>query len=107
MNRHETPRSRSRGCGATLCYGCLCNTCANSVELSLQYFTVEEAVEPCFNCDECRYCDGSSDKSCQWNDACSRYIEAQKAFEAKAREVERRAQVRRAGFIIIEGGQKT
>lgn len=90
--------------GASPCYGCLCETCANSVELSMEYFTVGEAVEPCFNCDECRYYDGSSSKSCRWNDICSRYIEAQKAFEARARVAERKAKAIRATFRIIKGG---
>lgn len=96
-------RQRGSG-GVTHCYGCLCETCANSVELSMEYFTVGEAAEPCFNCDECRYYDGSSGKSCRWNGTCSRYIEAQKAFEARAREVERKAKAIRATFRIIKGG---
>jgi len=93
-----------RGFGATYCYGCLCDTCANSVELLAWYVTIGEAVEPCFSCDECRHYDGDTGKSSQWRDTCPYHIEAKKATEARARELERRAQVIRSTFKIIKGG---
>lgn len=86
-----------RGCGATHCYGCVCDTCANSVELLSWYTTIGEASEPCFSCDECRHYDGDIRKRSQWRDACPRHIEAKKAIEA-------RAQAARAKFKVIKGG---
>ncbi len=96
---------RMRGCGATHCYGCLCDTCANSVELLSWYMTIGECVEPCFSCDECRHYDGDLHKPDQWHGTCPRHIEAKKAIEARAREVERRAQAVRATFKVIKGGR--
>lgn len=86
-----------RGCGATHCYGCVCDTCANSAELPSWYVTIGEASEPCFSCDECRYYDGGGKKRSQWRDACPRYIEAAKV-------IEHRAQAARAKFKVIKGG---
>jgi len=98
-----------RGRGAYLCSGCVCDTCANSVELLPWYMTIGEAVEPCFSCDECRQYD--EEKSDQWRDSCPRHIEAQKVIEAREREKERRAQAAdkraqaiRATFEVIKGG---
>lgn len=109
--RQQTDSSRKRGCGATHCYGCLCDTCANSVELLSWYFTAGEVEEPCFTCDECRHYDGDMGKRDQWHGTCPRYIEAQKAAEARKRELERRAEAEekraqdiRATFKIIKGG---
>lgn len=103
--------SRERGCGATHCYGCLCDTCANSVELLSWYFTPGETTEPCFSCDECRHYDGDLRKRDQWHGTCPRHIEAKKAVEARKRELERRAEAEdkraqaiRATFKIIKGG---
>lgn len=111
MERPKETGGRVRGCGATYCYGCLCDTCANSVELLSWYVTIGEASEPCFSCDECRHYDGDRRKRSQWHDACPRYIEAKKAREARARELERkaqaeekRAQAARASFKVIKGG---
>lgn len=105
---------REKGRGVTHCYGCLCDTCTNSVELLLGYFTVGEAQEPCFSCDECRYFDGDTEKRSQWRDTCSRYIEAKKAIEARKREMKRReeaenrrAQAIRATFKVIKGGNES
>lgn len=69
---------RKRGCGATHCYGCLCDTCANSVELLSWYVTIGEAVEPCFSCDDCRHYDGDIRKQDQWHETCPRYVEAKR-----------------------------
>lgn len=106
-----TDNSRKRGCGATYCYGCLCDTCANSVELLSWYVTIGETEEPCFSCNECRHYDGDTGKKDQWTNTCPRYIEAQKAAEARARaemrklEAEdRRAAAIRATFKVIKGG---
>lgn len=102
---------RKRGCGATHCYGCLCDTCANSVELLSWYVTIGEAEEGCFSCDECRHYDGDLHKPDQWRDTCPQHIEAKKAIEARERELkrraeaeDRRAQAIRATFKIINGG---
>lgn len=103
---------RKRGHGATHCYGCLCDTCANSVELLSWYMTIGECVEPCFSCDECRHYDGDLHKPDQWHGTCPRHIEAKKAIEARVREMERRAKMEdkraqaiRATFKIIKGGR--
>lgn len=102
---------RKRGYGAARCYGCLCDTCANSVELLSWYFTLGEGEEPCFSCDECRHYDGDLHKPDQWHNTCPRHIEAKKAVEARKRELEhrakaedRRAKAIRATFKIIKGG---
>lgn len=102
---------RRRGCGAAHCYGCLCDTCANSVELLSWYVTIGEAEEPCFSCDDCRHYDGNIVKEDQWTTSCPRYIEAKKAAEARIRELERRlkaedkrAKAIRATFKVIKGG---
>lgn len=81
---------RKRGCGVTHCYGCLCDTCANSVELTSWYFTIGESEEPCFSCDECRHYDGDMGKRDQWHGTCPRHIEAKKAIEARTYELKRR-----------------
>ena len=111
MERQTGPEGRKRGCGATHCYGCVCDTCANSVELLSWYVTIGEAAEPCFSCDDCRHYDGDSRKPDQGRDTCPRRIEAKKAIEARAREMERRAQAEdrraqaiRATFKVIKGG---
>lgn len=100
--------SRKRGCGATHCYGCLCDTCANSVELLSWYFTPGEATEPCFSCDECRHYDGDYKKRDCWHETCPSHIEAKKAVEARLRHeeeaAEKRAQAARAKFTVIKGG---
>ncbi len=44
MERQTGPEGRKRGCGATHCYGCVCDTCANSVELLSWYVTIGEAA---------------------------------------------------------------
>lgn len=106
MERQTGPEGRKRGCGATHCYGCVCDTCANSVELLSWYVTIGEAVEPCFSCDDCRHYDGDLRKRSQWHDAtCPRYIEAKKAREARAQQEEKRAQALRATFKVIKGGR--
>lgn len=69
------------------CEGCLCQTCARSVELELRYFTVGELpedVEACFACDECFYFGGDRSKGYQWRAECKGYIEARKHAEAAA-----------------------
>ena len=100
---------RKRGCGATYCYGCLCNTCANSVELLSFYFTAGEASEPCFSCDDCRHYDGDIRKKDQWRNACPQHIEAKKAAEAIVKETARREERRwkylRSTFKVINGGK--
>lgn len=102
---------RKRGCGATHCYGCLCDTCANNAELSFCYLTIGETEEPCFNCDDCRHYDGDNRKHDNWKTDCSCYVEAKKAAEAREREFERRAKKEdkriksiRTTFKVIEGG---
>lgn len=94
----DRSRDGKRGCGVTCCSGCLCDTCANSVELPSWYVTIGEAEEPCFSCDECRHYDGDLGKPDKWHGTCSQHIEAEKAIEA-------RAQNRRATFKIIKGGR--
>lgn len=101
-----------RGRGATNCYGCACNTCANSVELPIWYMTMGEMMEPCFTCDECRHFDGDGKKRIQWRDTCCKHIEAGKIAEDKARrqaqriEAEnKRAKAARAAFTVIKGGR--
>lgn len=106
---------RKRGCGATHCYGCLCDTCANSVELLSWYFTAGEAEEPCFSCDDCLHYDGSLEKPDHWHNECHRYIEAKKAIDSRRRELIRRGKIEaklaqeraqdiRTTFKIIKGG---
>ena len=111
MKSPEQSDGRKRGCGATYCYGCICDTCANNVELLSWYVTIGEAEEPCFNCDDCRHYDGDHRKKDQWKETCQRRIEAQKAVEARAREMKRRAEAEdrraeaiRATFKVIKGG---
>ena len=106
MECSGTTNGRKRGCGATHCYGCACDTCANSVELLSWYVTIGEAAEPCFSCDDCRHYDGDLRKRSQWHDVtCPRYIEAKKAREARAQQEEKRAQALRATFKVIKGGR--
>lgn len=105
--------ARKRGCGATYCYGCLCDTCAHSVELLSWYVTIGESDEPCFNCDECRHYGGDSRMKDRWTNDCPRHIEARKAVEAREREAERREQARKlkeqqavcATLKVIKGGK--
>lgn len=105
--------ARKRGCGATHCYGCLCDTCAHSVELLSWYFTIGETDEPCFNCDECRHYGGDSRMKDRWTNDCPRHIEAKKAVEARKRELERQEKARklkeqervRATLTVIKGGK--
>ena len=78
------------------CYGCLCRTCARSVELDLRYFTPGElppGVEPCFSCDECRYYDGDWRKGYQKRAECSGYVEARKHAEAAAAAMRRKMKI--------------
>ena len=98
--------SCQRGCGATRCYGCLCDTCANSVELLSWYFTPGETATPCFSCDECRQYDGDRQKPDQWTSTCPRYIEAKKAAEARTIFEDKRAKTIRRTFRVIEGGKE-
>ena len=99
---------RKRGCGATHCYGCLCDTCAHSVELLSWYFTIGETDEPCFNCDECSHYDGDICKKDKWTNDCTRCIEAKKAKESREREAAHREEKRlrnlRSTFKVIRGG---
>lgn len=101
-------RVRKRGCGATHCYGCLCDTCANSDELLSWYFTPGETEEPCFSCDECRHYDGDIKKDDQWTNSCQRYIETRKAKSAREQEIarreEKRARYLRSTLRVIKGG---
>lgn len=98
---------RKLRCGVTFCYGCLCNTCANSVELPSWYVTIGEAEEPCFSCDECRHYDGDFSKRSMWTEICPRYVEAKKvviAKEERRRAAEnKRAEILRATFKVING----
>ena len=80
------------------CPSCLCDSCANSVELLPWRVTLGEAQTSCFSCDECYYFDKDSGKRSQWHDTCPWYIEAVKVAE-------RRAQAVRAAFRVIEGGE--
>lgn len=82
---------------ASLCGGCVCYRCAHSVEIPRQYFTPGECTEPCFSCDECRCYDGDRRKWSQRREECAGFIEARKYTEAKA-------QVARASFKVIKGG---
>lgn len=80
------------------CPSCLCDSCANSVELLSCYVTLGEAQASCFSCDECYHFDKDSRRRSQWQDTCPWYIEAVKVAE-------RRAQASRAAFRVIEGGE--
>lgn len=106
------PIKRERGHGSTYCYGCLCDTCANSVELPPWRSTPGECAAPCFTCDECRRYDGDFGKRSMWTDTCPRYIEAKKAAEARELEEKkrqdaenRRAEAARGTFKVIRGGK--
>lgn len=102
-----------RAQGATRCYGCKCDTCANSVELPFWYVTIGEASEACFSCDECRHYDGDFGKRDQWRETCPRYIEAAKVIEIReraaqnmekrrAQEADEQAKRLRATFKVIK-----
>lgn len=110
MGEDTVSESRKRGCGATRCYGCLCDTCVHSVELHRQYFTPGETDIPCFTCDECRIYDGDYRKRDGYHDECPQYTEAKKAVEARLRYEEeaadKRARAARAKFTVIKGGIK-
>ena len=54
-----------------LCWGCICNRCANSVECFDH--CPGEMDEPCFTCDECIYYDGKSDRRVMRRDECPKY----------------------------------
>lgn len=81
------------------CYGCKCNFCALNCELYVEYVTIGEVDECCFNCDDCREFDGDWRKSWRFRPECEKFIEARKYTEARA------AAMRRS-FRVIKGGGK-
>lgn len=78
----EANKWEKRGYGATHCYGCLCNTCSNNVELLSWYVIIGGTEKPCFSCDECYHYDRNAQKQDQWRSACPHYVEV-KASEVK------------------------
>ena len=66
------------------CYGCKCNLCANSSELSGRYFTPGECDFFCYTCDECRHYDGDWSKRTMWRQECSKYKEPRQLQEDRA-----------------------
>lgn len=88
------------------CYGCLCNFCANSCELSVDYITAGECDEPCYNCDDCRHYDGDWSKRSRWTKECLNYKEAQKHVENRRKIENIRAEKRRNNFVVLTGGKR-
>ncbi len=88
------------------CYGCKCNTCANSVELGPPYWTPGEGDFLCFTCDECRRYDGNWGKKSQWRPDCERYKIPKKLIEAHRRAAEWEAEKLRRQFRVIKGGKQ-
>jgi len=79
-----------------VCGGCLCRTCARSVELELRFFTsgdLPPGAEPYFSCDECHYYDGDFRKGYQNRAECSGYIEARKHAELAAAAMRRQLKI--------------
>ncbi len=95
------------------CYKCVCNQCANSVELSLVLFTPGESQNPCFACDECHRYDGDflhkpdqKRESCRMYQAPAKLAEIQERVEKeRARRADRQAQQQRQNFKVIKGGK--
>lgn len=105
-------KNRTPPPGLIPCPSCLCDSCANSVELLPWQVTLGEAQTSCFSCDECYHFDKDGRKRSLWREVCPWYVEAAKVAEHRAqvaretaKAAERRAQVARAAFRVIEGGE--
>lgn len=75
------------------CYRCICQFCANGVELDLQYLTPGELEFYCFDCDECKHYDGDFHKRSKWKENCPKHKEAAKYIEMKAQAARKKFKV--------------
>lgn len=91
------------------CAGCLCETCINNGDMSIEYKLDKEEsaiAEYCRGCDGCSGWDnksGSRDLSVR---CCSKYIPAAAYIRKKNMAAERRAEMMRKRFAVLEGGKK-
>ena len=83
------------------CLECKCNRCANSVELSCEYFTPGEGDFPCFTCDECKHFDGDWSKRTKWRRDCDKYKLPARKIELQREAAEREAARRRRQIRLL------
>lgn len=91
------------------CAGCLCETCINNGDMSIEY---KLSKDECTTAEYCRGCDGCSGWDNKPNNrdlsvrCCSKYIPAAAYIRKKSMAAERKADMMRKRFAVLEGGRK-